>query len=343
MLCYIYLFLRQIFMKFSHVLLTLGLALMINGCAQKVTVKALEPAEIKGMAKTKRIAVTPFRQDSVNLADKIEVSISKQQIDGKPYFTVINRKDLKKVIREQKIQNSGLVDTSTAVEVGNLFGAQAIISGSVNKPTLQDKLYYVERTKCKDDKCWKVRVSCKKRTIGLSAQIRMIDVSTGGIIYADNISHKKEWKHCADDTKTLPSKRTGAQYLANSIANNFAYKLTPHYRNISVTLLEDPDMEYSDHQESLLENALLYIEQGRYDKAEKLLRRLLESTASQSYVPLYNIGVIYEARGNFAEAQHYYKAADDLTIEPVKEINAAVNRIQRLIEKEKIAQAQIAK
>lgn len=330
-------------MKLSPLITLLPIVLLISGCAQKVTVKALEPAEINGAANTKNIAVTPFHHDYVNLADKIEAYISKQRINGKPYFNVINRTDLNKVIKEQKIQNSGLIDESTAVEVGNLLGAQAIISGSVDAPTLHDDHYYVERTKCKDGKCWKVKVSCKKRTIGLSAQIRMINVSTGGIIYADNVRRQKQWNHCADDSKTLPSKQSGTQQLANAIASNFTYKLTPHYRHISVTLLEEPDMEYSDTQEKLLENALLYVEQSRYDKAEQLLRRLLESTASQSYVPLYNIGVIYEVRGDFTEAQHYYKAADNLTIEPVEEINTAVNRIQHLIEKEKIAQEQIAK
>jgi len=207
--------------------------------------------------------------------------------------------------------------------------------------------YFVTRKKCKGKGdarvCWDVKVACQKRAIGLSAQIRMVNVSTSAVIYADSITNQKEWRRCADSSTALPSKQAGTQYLANAMANNFAYKLTPHYRNITVSLLEDPDMEYSDHQERLLENALLYIEQGRYDKAEKLLRRLLESTASQSYVPLYNIGVIYEARGNFAEAQHYYKAADELTIEPVKVINTAIVRIQSLIEKEKLAQAQIAK
>lgn len=334
-------------MRASHLLLAVSITVLISGCAQKVTVKALEPAEINGAANTKNIAVTPFHQDSVNLSDKIEAAVSNQSIDGKPYFNVINRSDLKKIVEEQKIQNSGLIDASTAVEVGNLLGAQAIISGSVDIPTLHDDPYYVERTKCRgkgeERQCWKVNVACLNRTIGLSVQIRMIDVSTAGIIYADNVTRKKQWNHCVDDTRTLPSKASGSQYLANTIANEFAYKLTPHYRNIAVTLLEEPDMEYSDNQEELLENALLYIEQSRYDKAEQLLRRLIDSTASQSYVPFYDIGVIYEVRRNFTEAQHYYVAADNLTIEPVEEINAAVNRIQRLIEKEKIAQEQIAK
>jgi len=319
---------------------------LINGCAKKVTVKALEPAEISAAAKTKNIAVTKFYPDYVNLTDKVEAAISKQRIDGKPYFTVINRSDFNKVIREQKLQNSGLVDESTAVEVGSILGAQAIISGSVDQPTLSDDRYYEERTKCRgkgeERQCWKIKISCLKRTISLTAQIRMIDVKTSTVISADNVRRQQQWSRCADDSRTIPSKQAGAQYLANSIANNFAYRLTPHYQYMSVVLLEDPDIEYTDLQERLLENALLYIEQSRYDKAEQLLSRLIESTDSQSYVALYDLGVIYEARGDFKEAQHYYDGADKLTIEPVEEINLAVNRIKRLINNEKTAQAQIA-
>lgn len=324
-------------------LFLLLMPVLFTACSQKVTVSALQPAEIAQASQTKKIAVTAFRTDYVNLADKIEASIASQSIDGKPYFTPINRSDLDKIIKEQKLQNSGLLEPSTVVEVGNLLGAQAIISGSVNKPSMKDDYYYVERTKCKDDKCWKVRVSCKKRTITLSAQIRMIDVSNAGIIYADTPSRKRQWSHCADDTRTLPSLNAGAQQLARSIANSFAYKLTPHYQNISVSLLEDPDLEYDELQERLLKNALVYIEQKRYDKAQQLLERLVESTHQQSYVPLYDLGVLYEAQGNFSEAQHYYDAADALTIEPVEEINLAVNRIARLIKQEKVAQRQIAR
>jgi len=319
---------------------------LISGCVKKVSVRALEPAEISAASKTKNIAVTKFYPDYVNLTDKVEAAISKQRIDDKPYFTVINRSDFKKVIKEQKLQNSGLIDESTAVEVGGILGAQAIISGSVDHPTLHDDKYYEERTKCRGKgearQCWKIKVSCLKRTISLSAQIRMIDVKTSTVISADNVRRQQQWSRCADDSRSIPSKQAGAQHLANNIANSFAYRLTPHYQYLSVVLLEDPDIEYTDLQERLLENALLYIEQSRYDKAEQLLSRLIESTDSQSYVALYDLGVIYEARGDFSEAQHYYDAADKLTIEPVKEINLAVNRIVTLITNEKTAQAQIA-
>ena len=85
-------------MRLFPLLLAVAMTILFSACAQKVTVKTLEPAEIDGAANTKNIAVTPFHKDSVNLADKIEASISNQRIDDKPYFKVINRSDLEKIV-----------------------------------------------------------------------------------------------------------------------------------------------------------------------------------------------------------------------------------------------------
>lgn len=328
----------------AHILLALSIVSLISGCAQKVMVKSLEPAEISGASHTKKVAVTPFINDSVNLSDKIEASISNQKIDDNPFFTVVNRSDLNKIIAEQRIQSSGLLSEKTAVKVGNLLGVQAIISGSVNNPTSHDDYYSEGRTKCKGkDNCYDYTVSCQKRTVGLSAQVRMINVSTGGIIYANNLSREESWHHCSDSSGGLPSKEAAAGTFSKSIADDFAHRLTPHYRYVAVTLLEKPDLKYSNEQEKLLENSLLYIKQSRDDKAEALLRKLMETTNSQSYVPFYNLGVIYESRGLFNEAQEYYNQSDKLTVEPIEAISEAVVRIKGIIEKQKIALQQIAK
>jgi curli biogenesis system outer membrane secretion channel CsgG len=328
---------------FAFILFTL---ILFSGCAQKVAIRALEPAEVDRAASTKLIAVTSFKNDRVGLSGKIESILAKQKLDGKPFFTLMSRSDLNKIIAEQKIQNSGLMDTSTAVEVGRLMGAQALISGDVGKVTLQDTNYYESRIRCADDKCKKTytyNVRCMKRVVGLSAQLRMVDVTKGDIIYADTLAKNIEWQHCEDDSRAMPSKEMGAQQLALHIAKKFAYKLTPHYRQFEVTLLEDPDLDYNDRQESLLKNSLKYIEQGRNDKAEKLLIDLINSTGKQSYVPFYNLGVIKEAEGKYVEAQNFYGVADNLMIEPVDEINAAVVRIKDLIRKRKISQEQMAR
>ncbi|MCD6190118.1 MAG: hypothetical protein J7K14_01075 [Sulfurimonas sp.] len=334
-------------MNKTILLFTVTLIMFImSGCAQKVNVRALEPAEIDRVAATKKVAVANFSNDNVGLSGKIEAKLARFRIDNKSYFTIVSRNDFNKIVEEQKIQNSGLVDQKTVVDIGNLIGAQAIISGNVGKATSQNSYFYVRRSRCADKKCKELiyyKVRCMKKVVGLSAELRMVDIAQGDIIYADTMNRSRTYTHCSDDSRALPSREMVAQDLAESIANSFIYKLTPHYRNFRVVLLEDPDLDYSDEQEKLLEVSLTYIEQGRFDKAEQFLFQLIDSTDSQSYVAFYNLGVVKEAQGNYLEAKEYYENADNLMIEPVQEINAAVIRINSLIEKRHRAQAQLAR
>lgn len=320
------------------------IALLISGCAQKVGIRALEPAAVDRMAATKKVTVTYFDNDKVGLSDKIEAELAGFRLDGIPYFTMVSRKDFNKVLSEQKLQNSGLVDPDKAVEVGNIIGAQAIISGRVSSPTSQDSYFYEKRVRCADKKCKELvyyNVRCMKRVVGLSADIRIVDVAHSDVIYADTLQRGDTFKHCSDDSRAIPSPSMASQALANAIAKDFTYQLTPHYRYFEVALLEKSDLDYTDKQEKLLEVSLKYIEQQRYDKAEKLLLQLVDSTGQKSYVPFYNLGVIEEAKGNYKEAKEYYGYADDLMIEPVDEISEAVLRIDKLIAKREKSLEQI--
>ncbi len=324
--------------------LSLVILLLLSGCAQKVAIKALEPAEVDRVANTKKITVTNFSHDSVGLSRKIEANLSKFRIDDKKYFTLVSRNDFDKILKEQRVQNSGLVDPKTVVEVGQLIGAEAIINGNVGRVTSSDSYFYETRSRCADKECKKYikyKVRCKKRIIGLSSELRIVDVAQGDVIFADTFSDTAVYKKCSDDERVLPSREIAAQRLARSMASRFTYKLTPHYRHFEVALLDDPDLDYTDKQEELLEVSLEYVEQRRYDKAEKLLIRLVDATGSQSYVPFYNLGVISEARGKYGDAKEYYEYADNLMVAPVEEINEAIVRIDRLIVKRERTREQI--
>jgi len=317
---------------------------MLQGCAQKVVVHALEPAQVDGVSATKRIAITKFANDRVGLGSKIEAKLSQFTIDNKRYFRVISRDDLQKIIAQQKFQNSGLVDEKTAVKLGEIVGAQALISGRVSSPTKQDTYFYERRVRCADKKCKKVveyRVRCMKRLFGLSADMKIVDIASTDVVYADTIRKSVLYKHCSDDSRALPSVSIIAEELADRIASEFTYKLTPHYRDFEVELLDEPDLDYTDKQEKLLEVSLEYIEQGRLDKAEDLLGRLIDSTGAKSYVALYDLGVVKEAQGKYKEAQEYYEEADHLMLEPVEEINRAVLRIRQLIRKKEKTMEQL--
>ncbi len=331
-------------MKKYFLTLSIFLSLFMLACTQKVHIQALEPAEIDRVTKIKKIAVIGFKNDTVGLSSKIESNLASFKIENKSFFTMISRSDIHQIIKEQKIQNSGLVDTQDIVEVGSLMGAKALISGRVNRVGLSDTHYYETKVKCADKKCKKTYdydVRCTKRIISLSADIKIVDIQRGDIIYADNLSKEEKFTHCSDDYRSLPSKASVVNQLASSIANDFTHRLTPHYTYFEVELLEKPDLDYNDEQELLLKNSLKYIKHNRYLKADKLLIELINSTAQQSYVAFYNLGVVKEAQGDYEKALSYYKKADNLTSKPVEIIDVAYLRIISIIQNHKITKQQM--
>ncbi|QOY55381.1 hypothetical protein HUE87_03850 [Candidatus Sulfurimonas marisnigri] len=318
--------------------------LLISGCAQKATVLAIQPAEVDRMASTKKVAVSAFSHDIAGLSNKIEVELAGKKVDGKNYFTTISRSDINKVLEEQRLQNSGLFDDSSSVKMGKLLGAQALISGNVSVVSMSDKYFYKKRTKCSDDKCketYEYSVRCTKREMSMSAQMKIVDVQKGDIIYAETISREGTWKRCVDDKKDLPSKAYGLNMLADEISGSFVQKLVPYYATYKVLLLDEPDLEYSDMQEDELKYALEYIKYKRYDKAEELLSRLLESTSDKSYVAAYNLAIIKEVQGDLMSAKQLCELADSLTIQPVEAVDLAILRINQSISSHRQAQKQI--
>jgi len=343
-------------------LLTLVVSILATGCAQKVRIKALNPAEVGEMASKKKVAISNFKDDTVGLSGKIEAQISKQKLDKQRYFTVLSRKDMAKVISEQKLQSSELMDEATSAKVGKLIGAQAIINGEIASANAESSSYMEDREKClqyyKDGSgCARYRyykVKCDTTQATVSANINIVNVETGAIIYGDTLSKEYSADSCKAgkssfglitmDTgpKQILSKKQALNRLASAIAAEFVYKLTPNYVYFSVGLIEAIELEdATDAQNKKFEVALQYIKAARYDKSKKLLQGLMDELDGKSYAVAYVYGVIYEATGDFDKAKELYIVADDLTVEPVPEINLAMNRIDGLIEKRDEARKQM--
>jgi len=88
---------------------------------------------------------------------------------------IYTRKDLQKVLEEQKFQMSGLVDPNTAVQIGQLAGVRYIVTGAVNNINLK----WVE-----------VGESVKR---GLSQQLGLV-----GTVLAAGVSTQEGWNLSVD-------------------------------------------------------------------------------------------------------------------------------------------------
>jgi len=326
--------------------IVLSSMILFSGCAQKVTISALKPAKIDDIANYKKIAIIDFKNDTIGFSSKIETNLVKVKVRNKPFFTVISRRNIDDIIEEQRLQLSGLIDRSSIVEVGKLLGAHAIITGSVSDASMSNNYYTEKRSKCYDKKCKKIyeySVGCNRQTISLAVEIKIISVANANIVYAETYKDKIQKRYCSDRSRSLLSKGEGLNLLADRLAKSFTSKISPYYAWYKVELFDDPDIDYSDEQEKLLEDALEYIKSGRYAKAEEFLSRLLDSTNDKCYVAAYNLAILKERKAELEKAQELYMLADSLIKEPNDSLNWAIRRIDDSIYSKKQALKQLNK
>jgi len=83
-------------------------------------------------------------------------------------FDLVERKNIERLIQEQKLQQSGMVDMATAVKIGKLLGAQAVVTGAVTEIGVSAVSFIANIT-----------------TVRVSIDVRVIDVETGKILAAE--------------------------------------------------------------------------------------------------------------------------------------------------------------
>jgi len=80
------------------------------------------------------VAVLPFTCTDKNstMAAKVQAhSMTALTETQDPFLKIVDRENLERILEEQRLSLSGVVDEQTAVRVGNLMGAQAVLMGTV--------------------------------------------------------------------------------------------------------------------------------------------------------------------------------------------------------------------
>ena len=163
-------------LSICFVIFVLCLISVFAGCASVTPIKnevQKSPAVLVPQKVTKlRMAVVGFDVAASNyglkqLDRKAEDMLTTALIKTKQ-FTMIDRKHIKKVIDEQAFQISGMVDTATAVKIGKILGAKAIVTGSITEMGCRAASFIAKITTCR-----------------VSIDVQVIDVETAEIIAAE--------------------------------------------------------------------------------------------------------------------------------------------------------------
>lgn len=325
----------------SHWIL-LALILISSGCATKIKTTMLAPAKSHEASTLKRIAVLPFSgRGGTNLNADIEALLVKIRVNDKPYFSVVERSAMRKILREQAFHLSGAVDQKTAVKIGRLVGAEGVILGTVARNITEDGRYSETRSKCvskdKDGKCKEKRrysVSCTQRDAYFSFIPKVVNVATGEIVASDALTGYSTDRACRDSGQPLRGREEMLAEAKSQALSKFRLIMAPYHVSVEIVLLDDDDTNPPDAAEDRIKRGIEWAEAGRLDRACELWHEAYD-IHPQGYAIPYLLGVCAEMAGDLDKALKYYQKADRMTGEPVEEISQALGRVRARMEKEK--------
>ncbi|WP_159517026.1 DUF6340 family protein [Sunxiuqinia indica] len=222
-------------------------------------------------------------------------------------YKLIEREQLNTVMREQNLQSSDRIDDQTAVSIGKILGVDAIIMGSLSFDVKDERTTY--QTKEKDGS--KKTHYKLARQVTSEARMKIIKVETAEII--GSFTPKQALEDVAYSDKGYPSHSAvqTVNQMADDcfrfLASECANYCSPYYRYESFDIERVRVKEFKDRAK----DAEDYMKKGEIDRAYKLYKAMYDE---DSYNPelAYNLGILYEATGDFEQAYSLYGVAYQL-------------------------------
>ena len=240
------------------------------------------------------------------------------------YYTVIERSQLERVLNEQSLALSGLVEEGRAAEIGHLVGAQAMIAASGNYSVKDEGEWqnYTETVKNKKGK--KVKIKKKRfeyaRKVSVQLTFRIIDVESGRIIVSkkNQVSNFNSRGRTSSKYKSRgPNKNAAAEglpdwlpivdELVGRILDNIVVQIAPH------VVTEKRIVEKGDSER--MKSAVEYCKRDMWEDAFKIWTAVLNDhpVPKDKIAASYNLGLYYEVFGQFDLADRYYQTSFELS------------------------------
>jgi len=186
----------------------------------------------------KRIAIMAFENKSGNnefgaIGEEVsDAIISKMLRDGglMEYVEIISRDQIDRIINEQKLSQSGIVEYEHTIDLGKILGVQEMITGKVSRIQVSnidevtknesfkkrvtiDYEYYTDdngkqkKRAIKGDVRAKAKIYKITRTANMSVSATLLDVESAKILYSNSIKEEfkfeYEWATYTGDKRAL--------------------------------------------------------------------------------------------------------------------------------------------
>ncbi len=143
---------------------------------EAISIKATQQVTSKFKGIKRRVAVAGFTNKTA-YGQRLGTAASDiliTELSKTGNYILIERERLDKIMEEQKLSLTGVIDSRTAASIGNMLGAGAIVTGSITDFGV------------KTESGGMILSQGKKQSASCTVDVRVVDVTTGRIIFADS-------------------------------------------------------------------------------------------------------------------------------------------------------------
>lgn len=268
------------------------------------------PAQ-KNLSKYSRLAVIEFEgQGASRVRSELEAKLLDAKVNGVPYFTLVSRDRLDKVLQEQSKGQSVRFDDRSTVAIGKLLGADALVTGMVTEYKADGKRDTERREHTEGKKEKKRTVSetyyCAYREARVRADVKVIDARTAAVVAVVPLNGTAKDGGCMKDSyPSLESDDALFDRALTAMGNELSALVAPREVTRSVKLrTKDKDKGATER----LKRGTQYAQGGSWDMASEEWEQILQQNPDCAAAH-YNLGVAREAEGQLERAREHYKKA----------------------------------
>ena len=298
---------------------------------QFITIKTVVPPEMDIPSNIQNVAVLEFgghQEGSRVVSGKLE-----QELLNNQHYKLIERSEIAAVISEKNFQQTDLVETNPAfLEAMKIKSVQAIITGSVATFSAvtergfdeRPQQFLKERRRVGTDKrgnpimepVYETRIIREpwiQRSGNANATFKMVDAGTGQII--SSVSKGGAYTTGKVKGDVVETDSQVLEKAALDAVIKFIKDISPWTEVRRLALKRGPNCAVGNN----------FAVNGLYDKAEAEFAAA--AGVPGNFAAFYNLGLVLEAEGRFAEAEQAFDRA--LSIRPTdREIMDGINRMK---------------
>ncbi|MEM1137145.1 MAG: CsgG/HfaB family protein [Bacteroidota bacterium] len=246
-------------------------------------------------------------------------------------YSIIERAELQKVIEEQKLGISGILNEADAVELGQILGVDAVILGNVSYTSTDER----DKSSYKNKEGKTITTYSLKRTCSAEVRMKLLSIKTGEVIGQTNSRSQKYDSSSGSQPPNISSVSSAqklAEHACESLSNTLANYFTPYYYTYSFTFENVKNKELKERAKDAKE----FMKLGEIDKAYQMYDAIYQV---DEYNPelLYNMGVLHEVVGDYKRAEKLYTSAVNMQPDRKMYVDGLNRSKQNMILTERLA------